>query len=130
MIHNILDARTSVSGDQPLQLYVVSIHYRSLDAAMTSCPPLDWQSPPLIDSYNTALAKACQDSGGANRNVTFVDTRRLVNPTWDFSEKSSPVGRENRHGLEAESMYLARAVLGLDVSGLESSSVLEERRTL
>ena len=113
MLRNFVEVRgklPSIVGSLPLELYITSLHYFPMDARFTSCPPIDWRSPPVIDGYNIAVSKACDQLGGQANNITFLDTGFLVDPVW---HQDSTVSKLSLAASNAEALYVAGVVLGI-----------------
>ena len=60
------------------QVFVRSVNYNALMARQTSCPPVDFRSPPLIDMYNDVLRQLAKELG-----VAFIDLNHIIGPMWD-----------------------------------------------
>mmetsp|Transcript_33711 Transcript_33711/g.81504 ORF Transcript_33711/g.81504 Transcript_33711/m.81504 type:complete len:392 (-) Transcript_33711:16-1191(-) len=63
------------------KIYLRSIHYNALGDVKTTCPPEDWRSPPVIDTYNEIIKNL-----SSSMNISFIDTNFIVGPLWDISE--------------------------------------------
>ena len=61
-------------------IYVLSMNPIPLSCIITSCPPMDWRTPPNVDAYNEAMARTV--ALRAPRSV-FVSTLDIVGPAWD-----------------------------------------------
>lgn len=55
-----------------------SCNYNSLGAIITSCPPMDFRSPPAVDMVNGALHAAAK-----KQRVPYIDLSHIVGPLWD-----------------------------------------------
>ena len=64
-----------------IKLILRSIHRMPLGDIVSACPPTDWRSPVVIDSYNSILKDIVRDVN--NSRVSFLDTRFITNPVWD-----------------------------------------------
>ena len=73
--------------------FVQPIHYHPLSDILTTCPPVDWRSPRVIDMYNEILRQVCDEQG-----VPFIDTNSLA--------FSSPLFYDERPGLSNFSTLL------------------------
>ena len=125
MLHNFLSIRDtflSTNDARFMELYVISLHYIPLDERFSTCPPMDWRSPPVIDGYNVAISKVCNELGGHANNITFLDTGFLVDPLWDTAPKQEEEDLENFEedpptislaASNAEALYVAGVVLGI-----------------
>jgi len=91
-----------------VEIFMRSINYNPLGDWIGDCPPRDWRNPLVIDGYNAAIAKACQEIGGPN--VTFVDTNFLVSPMWDSSSDFCHLDEKSLH---AQVLYVAAVALGV-----------------
>jgi hypothetical protein len=83
-------------------LLVLNVHYAPLSARATSCPPSDWRSPELIDAYNRALKKVCNEY-----NIQFVDTNSVMFTLWDSGEDFCHYRAKVGHW---EAAFLARLI--------------------
>lgn len=93
--------------------FVQSIHYHPLSDILTTCPPVDWRSPRVIDMYNEILRQVCDEQG-----VPFIDTNFMLGPIWDSANDWCHF---NMVGGGEEAMYIASIALGLD-------SITDQRR--
>jgi hypothetical protein len=89
-----------------IKIFLRSIHYNPLGDMITSCPPTDWRSPPVIDGYNRILKRVSKKFG-----VPFIDTTAsIIGPVWD----SAPDWCHYRNAAgEKEALYITGRVLGL-----------------
>ncbi|CAB9500690.1 expressed unknown protein [Seminavis robusta] len=114
MLRTFVNFRSSVPEESgSFDLYLLPLPYRPLDLKMTSCPPLDWRSPPVIDGYNVAMAEACEALGGSQNNVTFLDTRPILDPLWDSVDDWGRSLDPDGTVLTAEANYIANYILDL-----------------
>jgi len=60
-----------------------SMHYNPLGDKISSCPPQDWRSPPVVDAYNNVLRNKL--AKGSSR-LMFVDTTFIIGPMWDSAK--------------------------------------------
>jgi len=67
--------------DSHNKIYLRSIHYNALGDVKTTCPPQDWRSPPVIDTYNEIIRNL-----SSSMNISYIDTNFIVGPLWDISE--------------------------------------------
>lgn len=49
-----------------------------LNCDVTTCPPTDWRSPPMIDAFNALVYRTAAQIG-----APIIHTSRLVGPMWD-----------------------------------------------
>ena len=73
--------RLSSLSSSSNKIYLRSIHYNALGDVKTSCPPQDWRSPPVIDTYNDIIRNL-----SSSMNISYIDTNFIVGPLWDISE--------------------------------------------
>ena len=60
------------------RVYFHSCNYNSLGAIVTSCPPMDFRSPPAVDMVNRALRDAAK-----KHHIPYIDLSDIVGPLWD-----------------------------------------------
>ena len=75
------------AGGQTTKYYVLSMNYIPLNCIITTCPPMDWRTPPAVDAYN-AVAQAAVAEHNQNRRTDappalYVDMSDVVGPMWD-----------------------------------------------
>ena len=49
-----------------------------LNCDVTTCPPTDWRSPPMIDEFNRLARRAA-----AAHRLPIIDSASVVEPMWD-----------------------------------------------
>ena len=75
-----------ISKRERLKLHGADVFFRSMhliplnNLVASSCPPVDWRSPPVVDRYNSIERKLCMEHG-----IPFIDTNFLISPVWDSS---------------------------------------------
>jgi len=75
-----------ISKRERLKLHGADVFFRSMhflplnNLVASSCPPVDWRSPPVVDRYNIIERKLCMEHG-----IPFIDTNFLTSPVWDSS---------------------------------------------
>ena len=57
------------------------MNYIPLNCIVTSCPPLDWRTPPAIDAYNEAMRGVVREFEG--RGARYVELSDVMAPVWD-----------------------------------------------
>jgi hypothetical protein len=70
-----------IDGD--IKLFLRSIHHNPIGDLIGTCPPIDWRSPTVIDSYNFILEKLVLNVN--NSRVGYLDTTFITKPVWDSS---------------------------------------------
>ena len=58
--------------------FFCSINYNALGAYITTCPPFDHRSPPVIDMLNQVLINLCKKF-----KFDFIDMNKIMGPMWD-----------------------------------------------
>lgn len=117
-------------------VYARNIHYNSLSYSIGgSCPPEDWRSPLVIDTYNHVIERTCKefqqghDANGTapnSINVRYLDTTFLTDAVWD----SNPDWAHHASGIsELEVQYIVANVLGMVGDDGRGSAVREEMQT-
>jgi hypothetical protein len=80
MIIRLTAPESELKLDDSHKIYLRSIHYNALGDVKTTCPPEDWRSPPVIDTYNDIIKNL-----SSSMNISFIDTNFIVGPLWDIS---------------------------------------------
>jgi len=80
MILRLTAPESELKLDDSHKIYLRSIHYNALGDVKTTCPPEDWRSPPVIDTYNEIIKNL-----SSSMNISFIDTNFIVGPLWDIS---------------------------------------------
>ena len=61
--------------------HVLSVNYMPLNCIITTCPPLDWRTPPGVDAYNDATKAVVAEY--RERGARFLDLSDIMAPVWD-----------------------------------------------
>lgn len=79
-----------------------SIHYNALGDLKTICPPQDWRSPPVIETYNDIIQDLVR--GRSDENLSYLDTTFVSGPLWDIQKDYSHF--RNDKVARAEALYV------------------------
>ena len=79
-----------------------SIHYNALGDLKTTCPPQDWRSPPVIETYNDIIQDLVR--GRSDENLSYLDTTIVSGPLWDIQKDYSHF--RNDKVARAEALYV------------------------
>ena len=80
MILHLTAPESELKLDDSHKVYLRSIHYNVVGYVKTICPPENWRSPPVIDTYNEII-----NNLPSSTNISFIDTNFIVGPLWDIS---------------------------------------------
>jgi len=75
----VLHAIQSFTG--PTQFFVWSINYNALGGFLTSCPPIDYRTPEVVNMANKVMRAAAE-----KHEVEYIDTSHIMGPMWDIEE--------------------------------------------
>lgn len=84
-----------------------SMHYLPIGDTVSSCPPTDWRSPPVIDAYNYLVQNLILLPSNKN-NTFFLDTEFISNPMWDIAYDWCHLPRQVA---DVEALYIASVTL-------------------
>mmetsp|Transcript_1784 Transcript_1784/g.3898 ORF Transcript_1784/g.3898 Transcript_1784/m.3898 type:complete len:178 (+) Transcript_1784:661-1194(+) len=89
-----------------INLVIRKTHYNALGDIKTTCPPLGWRNPTVLDTYNEIARRIANES-----NVPFLDGGYLMDPMWDspgdFSHYSNLAGK-------MEVIYFLRKIIDMN----------------
>jgi len=99
-----------------------SCNYNSLGAIITSCPPMDFRTPPAVDMVNRALHDAAK-----KHRVHYIDLSDIVGPMWD-----SAIDYCHYYGkvFNAEAEFLLYSIFNRTNPSIEGNVLLTERKFL
>ena len=90
-----------------INVVIRKTHYNPLGDEKNTCPPTDWRTPSVIDTYNEIarrIAKEC--------NVPFLDAGYVMDPMWDsahdFCHFGKPAGK-------MEALYFLRKIIDMEL---------------
>ena len=112
--------RLRVILSSEVQIFARSIHRSAFGDFITGCPPQDWRTPPVMDAYNAAIAKACHDMGGSEKNVSFIDTTPMLAPIWDTAIDWNHL---NDNAAAEEALFITAVALGIVEPADRESSI-------
>ncbi len=95
--------------DGKIKLFLRSIHHNPLKDMVGKCPPTDWRSPTVIDSYNFIIEELVSKLN--NSRVSYLDTTFITKPLWDSSHDWCHLSRKVS---SVESLYIAYVLLVLN----------------
>ena len=61
--------------------WVLSCNHIPLNCDVTTCPPTDWRSPPMVDEFNQIAERLASAHG-----LPFIDNTDIVSPMWDAAQ--------------------------------------------
>lgn len=65
----------------PTKVYMVSTNYNALGGIVTSCPPADHRSPPVIDMLNIIVGNLAKEL-----QIGYIDLNHIIGPMWDSAQ--------------------------------------------
>mmetsp|Transcript_12708 Transcript_12708/g.30292 ORF Transcript_12708/g.30292 Transcript_12708/m.30292 type:complete len:553 (+) Transcript_12708:102-1760(+) len=73
-------------GNTTFQVYFRSMHHMPVGDVTGTCPPQDWRSPPVVESYNYLLKQAVQAVEPCTEtNIAYLDTSFITQSMWDVA---------------------------------------------
>lgn len=61
--------------------YIWSQHLGPIGYTVGACPPTDWRSPPVMQTYNGILRSLC-----SMYDLPYIDTDFIIAPLWDAAD--------------------------------------------
>ena len=78
--HKLLNKSLSSAPGMVGRVAIAACNPSPLSCMVTTCPPLDWRTPPNFELYNAMLQRVAK-----SWDVPFIDTSKVVGPVWDTS---------------------------------------------
>lgn len=75
---NVIGRITKAAYPGPIKLFISSVNYNGMGTFMTSCPPFDHRSPPVIAMLNDVLKQLT-----TTHDVEYIDLNHIMGPMWD-----------------------------------------------
>jgi hypothetical protein len=98
----VLQKKSNVFDTYDGVLILIAIDsYNPIGNKISSCPPKDWRSPPVIDMYNRITKRLCDRFG-----MTWINTNDIMGVMWDRA-------RDWCHYDDVSSDMEARYLLGM-----------------
>ena len=108
-ITNVVTNEEIFKIDGEIKLFLRSVHLNPIGDSIGKCPPTDWRSPTVIDSYNFIMEELVLKL--YNSRVGYLDTTFITKPLWDSSHDWCHLSPKVS---SVESLYIAYALLVLN----------------
>jgi hypothetical protein len=113
-MRNLIIQASKLAASGAVKLFIRSVNYNGFGTFVTSCPPFDHRSPPVIQMMNSILAQLT-----AELSVPYIDLNHIIGPMWDSAlDYSHPKGKV----FTAEVEWVLHSIFSTTYAALQSGA--------